>query len=71
MSKTISITDLQLNQTDLYLIDVRDSQAFQEGHIQGAVSIPLPELEGQTESLLPRNKPIVVYCKNAECEMSA
>ncbi|MFQ5979387.1 MAG: Nif3-like dinuclear metal center hexameric protein [Candidatus Heimdallarchaeota archaeon] len=74
MSKTISIADLRRNQTvksNLYLIDVRDSQAFQKGHIQGAVSIPLPELEGQTESLLPRNEPIVVYCKNAECEMSS
>lgn len=70
LSKTISITDLRRNQTDLLLIDVRDSQAYQDGHIQGAVSIPLPEIERQSDSLLPRNKPIVVYCKNVRCEMS-
>jgi 3-mercaptopyruvate sulfurtransferase SseA len=42
-------------------VDVRDSAAYQENHIPGAVSIPLTELEARIGELDP-NDWIIAYC---------
>lgn len=46
---------------DLVVVDVRDKEAFDEGHIVGAVSIPWEELEDRHNEL-PRDKEIITYC---------
>ena len=51
------------------VIDVRPSDEFQAGHIAGAVSIPLKELESRL-SELPRGKHIVAYCRGPYCVLS-
>ncbi len=51
------------------VIDVRPSDEFAAGHISGAVSIPLGELESRL-SELPRGKPIVAYCRGPYCVLS-
>ncbi len=35
----------------LYLIDLRAKEAFEEGHIEGAMNIPLDELEEKIDQL--------------------
>lgn len=56
-------TELQ-TQGELYLVDLRNPLTIKkEGHIPGAVSIPLREL-GQKSSVLPDyTVPIVAYCE--------
>ena len=45
------------------LIDVRTSEEFSEGHIEGAKNVPLSEIEANPEVLnSERGKEIVVYC---------
>lgn len=48
-----------------FLLDVRSPGEFAEGHIAGAVNIPVQELESSLGSLpVDRNRPIVVYCRS-------
>jgi len=48
------------------LLDVRPAMEFEHGHIDGAVSIPLDELEARLREL-PKSKRIVAYCRGAYC----
>ncbi|HTF99133.1 MAG TPA: rhodanese-like domain-containing protein [Nitrospirota bacterium] len=48
--------------TDTYLlVDVRDEAEFNEGHIPGAINIPV-ETFATRSGVLPKEKKIVVYC---------
>ena len=51
------------------VIDVRPRDEYAAGHIAGAVSIPLDELEERL-SELPRGKPVVAYCRGRYCVLS-
>src|SRR5712692_9899192 len=45
------------------LVDVRERDEWDEGHIPGAVHIPRGFLESRAESALPdRERPVIVYC---------
>lgn len=44
------------------LVDVRTPEEFAEGHLPGAVNHPLETLR-QTASSLPKDRPLVTYCK--------
>ena len=46
----------------LVLIDVRDSASFEAGHIPGARSVPLSDVESKAAELDRLEKPIVLYC---------
>ena len=41
------------------LLDVRETDEFQSGHIPGAVNLPLSRIE---QAKLEKNGPIFVYC---------
>ena len=43
------------------LIDVRSRMEFEQGHIPGAINIPLNELQGRTQEV-DSDKPVVVVC---------
>lgn len=51
------------------VIDVRPVEEYNAGHIPGAVSIPLEELEARL-SELPPTAPIVAYCRGANCVLA-
>jgi molybdopterin/thiamine biosynthesis adenylyltransferase/rhodanese-related sulfurtransferase len=45
------------------LLDVREQDEWDEGHIPGAIHIPRGNLESRAEQALPdRERPVVVYC---------
>lgn len=47
------------------VVDVRDQNAYEAGHIIDARSIPAAELGNKAESLKKfKEKPVVVYCDN-------
>lgn len=47
----------------LTLLDVLPSASYEDGHIPGAVSLPLAEIDATASMLLPdRARPIAVYC---------
>lgn len=57
---------LRLSQGNTVLVDVRPEAEYQAGHIRGAVSIPVTELEKRLKQL-PKRKAIVAYCRGPYC----
>lgn len=46
------------------LLDVRTSEEFVSGHIEGAKNIPVGELGTRLGELEKKDQPIVVYCRS-------
>jgi rhodanese-related sulfurtransferase/DNA-binding MarR family transcriptional regulator len=51
------------------VLDVRPVEEYRAGHIPGAMSIPLKELERRM-SKLPRDQEIVAYCRGPYCVLA-
>jgi len=66
--ETIGRDDLlkRLTSGDVVLVDVRPGQEFAAGHIEGARSIPLDELERRLSELAP-DREVVAYCRGPFC----
>lgn len=62
------LLDDKTNDT-LHVIDVRMPEDYAQGHIPGAVNIPLPEIIGKLSSI-PKDKTIVTYCGSITCQMA-
>ena len=54
---------------DLLILDVRPGDEFQAGHLPGAISVPLQELERRLDRL-PRDRRIVAYCRGPYCALA-
>jgi rhodanese-related sulfurtransferase/DNA-binding transcriptional ArsR family regulator len=54
---------------EVTVIDVRPAQEYANGHIPGAVSVPLAELTDRLAAL-PRDRQVVAYCRGAYCVMA-
>ena len=46
------------------LVDVRTSEEFADGHIEGAMNIPVDELSKRLAEVGPKSRPVVVYCQS-------
>jgi phage shock protein E len=46
------------------LLDVRTPEEFAEGHLAGAVNIPVDALPGRLAEVEPKDRPVVVYCRS-------
>jgi len=55
---------------EVIVIDVRPEEEFKVGHLPFARSIPLPELKSRLADL-PKDKPVIAYCRGPFCLMSA
>ena len=51
---------------EIVLVDVRPSEEFAAGHIEGARSVPLEELEDRLAEL-PADREVVAYCRGPRC----
>jgi rhodanese-related sulfurtransferase len=56
----------RLRKGDVVLVDVRPAEEFEAGHIEGARSIPLDELEDRLGEL-PADREVVAYCRGPIC----
>jgi rhodanese-related sulfurtransferase/DNA-binding HxlR family transcriptional regulator len=56
----------RLQSGDVVLVDVRPAEEFAAGHIEGARSIPISELEKRL-SELPTDREVVAYCRGPFC----
>jgi rhodanese-related sulfurtransferase/DNA-binding transcriptional ArsR family regulator len=67
----ISSGDLlvRLQHGQALVIDVRPAKEFAAGHIPGAISLPLSELEARLLEL-PRDGEIVAYCRGPYCVLA-
>lgn len=63
--KEISIEDAKklIEKEDISIIDARTLEEYRQGHIPGAVLIPLSELVDEVNSL-DRNQNYLIYCRS-------
>ncbi len=55
-----------LSRRDVVLLDVRPREEYDAGHLPGALSVPVRELESQL-GRLPKRKHIIAYCRGPYC----
>ena len=51
----------ELEKDRVFLLDVRDPSEFKEGHVEGAVNIPLNDLRQRMEEV-PKDREVWTYC---------
>jgi rhodanese-related sulfurtransferase len=44
------------------IVDVRDASSYADGHIPGAILVPLADIQKKAPELKASGKPIVAYC---------
>jgi rhodanese-related sulfurtransferase len=59
----------RVHRGEVTVLDVRPSVEYEEGHIPGALCVPLKELESRLKEL-PRNQEIVAYCRGPYCMLA-
>jgi rhodanese-related sulfurtransferase len=64
----VNLDELQrlVDEGEVMLLDVRPTLEYRQGHIAGARSIPVAELERRL-SELPRDREVVAYCRGPYC----
>ncbi|MDQ0161372.1 rhodanese-like domain-containing protein [Aeribacillus alveayuensis] len=62
--KTLSEEEFKAGYRKAQLIDVREPNEFEGGHILGARNIPLSQLRHRYKEIRP-DKPVYLYCQNS------
>ncbi|MDE3839561.1 rhodanese-like domain-containing protein [Bacillus methanolicus] len=62
--KTLTEEEFRQGYRKAQLIDVREPNEFEAGHILGARNIPLSQLKMRLKEIRP-DKPVYLYCQNA------
>lgn len=74
MVETITATELQSliqSETDLTIVDIRSPTAYAEGHIPGAVNLPMDDLPDNIEAVDWSAAEIVVACPIGNASVQA
>src|SRR6266849_632898 len=71
MARTVNLPGVQeLLERGAQLVEVLPHEEYQELHLPDAIHLPLKELDAQHAEQLDRERPVVVYCWDALCDMS-
>lgn len=69
--KQVPVTRVRdLVETQAYMIDVREADEFEKGHVKNAVNIPLSEFRERIGEI-PMDKPVYLYCRTSHRSYSA
>ncbi|WP_195988159.1 FAD-dependent oxidoreductase [Clostridium sp. D53t1_180928_C8] len=60
----------ELVENGSYIVDVRERMEFENGHIKGAINIPLSELRERV-SEIPRDKTVYLHCRTGQRSYNA
>ena len=60
----------ELVENDAYIIDVREKEEFEKGHLINAVNIPLSELRDRFNEV-PKDKTIYLHCRSSQKSYNA
>lgn len=55
---------------EVTILDVRPAEEYRAGHIPGALSIPVTDLETRLQDL-PKDREVIAYCRGPYCVMAA
>ena len=66
--EAVSASELlkRMQNNDVVVLDVRPTKEYEAGHIPGARSIPITELEQQLRNI-PRDHEVIAYCRGPYC----
>jgi len=71
MARTVDLRGVkELLDRGAQLVEVLPREEYEELHLPGAVHIALKELDAEHARQLDRERPVVVYCWDALCDMS-
>src|SRR5229473_6606199 len=71
MVRTVDLQGVQeLLGRGAQLVEVLPEDEYQELHLPDAINIPLKELDARHAERLDRERPVIVYCWDALCDMS-
>ena len=59
-----SSTEFQNNISDTLYVDVREDDERAAGHVSGAIHLPLWTIQAGQTSNLPKDQPLIVYCRS-------
>ncbi|MGQ0526023.1 MAG: ArsR/SmtB family transcription factor [Betaproteobacteria bacterium] len=67
----VSVKDLteRLREGLVTVVDVRPEEEYRNGHLPGAINVPLSEIDRHADTL-PRDRDIVAYCRGPFCILS-
>ena len=72
MPKFADTADVQaLVEEGAQLVEVLPAEAYANAHLPGAQNIPLTEMDARAVAHLDPRRPVVVYCYDHECDLSA
>jgi len=60
---------IKANENNLVVVDVREAEDYEKGHIPGAINLPKNKWENLQE--LRKDKTNVVYCYTQQCHLAA
>jgi rhodanese-related sulfurtransferase len=68
----VNVADTATHWTDgsAQLVDVRELKEWNNGHIPGAIHIPLGELAGRTNELI-KETPVITICRSGHRSLAA
>ncbi|MEX1193676.1 MAG: rhodanese-like domain-containing protein [Dehalococcoidia bacterium] len=61
---------LQLMDAGAQVVDVLPPEDYARLHLPGAINLPLSHFSDETLTQLDRERPVVVYCADNECDLS-
>jgi rhodanese-related sulfurtransferase len=71
MARTVDLREVQeLLGRRAQLVEVLPRGEYEELHLPGAIHLPLKELDSEHAEQLDRERPVIVYCWDALCDMS-
>jgi len=63
MATSIGLGELEeMRARGAQIVEVLPEREYREGHIPGAINLPIKQLTADTATVLDRNRPVVVYC---------
>lgn len=69
--KQVHVSDVRkLVEENAYIIDAREKNEYEEGHIINAVNIPLSEIRNRIDEI-PTDKPVYIHCRSAQRSYNA
>ena len=60
---------IKANENNLLIVDVREAEDYDKGHIPGAINLPKNQWDNLQE--LRKDKTNVVYCYSQQCHLAA
>lgn len=61
---------MKANKEKFKLVEVLSEEEYKDGHIPGAINIPLEKLEALASKRLSKRDTIIVYCASYSCQAS-